>query len=279
MNHHLITLTVILPLLGGLLQAFVPSVKGASTGAVAKWIALLSSLAASFFGIALVLSMQALNPDLQFTETLPWVGSYAISYDMGIDGLNALLILLVSIVFPVLIAYEWNQKIATRGMHGLFLILQASFFGAVCAQDLFLLFFFWGMSAFPLYFLIGIWGGDGREVAAFRFMIAASVGGALMFGAMILIYHSVDPHTFLIRELSRGQLTGKTFPLLGREYSLPGVAFALIAIGLAFRGPIWPFQGWFTRVAKEAPSTVFVAASAVSMPVAKIGRASCRERV
>ncbi len=268
MGNHLITWMVTLPMLGAMLQAFVPQFKGLKPSAIAKWSALLSSSAASFIGILLVLSMRGATAEIQASESLSWVGSYAISYDMGVDGLNALIILLIALVFPVLIAYEWDQKVAPRWMHGLFLILQTSFFGAACAQDLFLLFFFWGLSSFPIYFLIGIWGGAERETAAFRSMVANSLGNGLFFCALVLVYYAVDPHTFLIRELGGGHLGAKNFILFGEELSVSKVAFGLIGLALAFRGPIWPFQGWFTKVAAEAPASVFVVISGITAPVA-----------
>ena len=192
MNNHLISYMVFLPFFGALLQAFVSMTRS-------RWIALAASLAASACAIVLVVSMQIQTSDFQQMESLPWVGSYAISYDMAIDGLNVLMVLLVAILFPVLIASEWNQKVGVRGMHGLFLVLQTSLFGVVCAQDLFLQFFFWGLSALPFYFLVGIWGGEGREKAAFRSIVAASLGDALIFSALVLVYYSVDPHSFSLK--------------------------------------------------------------------------------
>jgi NADH-quinone oxidoreductase subunit M len=252
---------VFFPVLGAILQAFLPNTRG-------RWIALGASCAASVCAIFLVASMQTQIPDLQASEIFPWVGSYAISYDMGIDGLNVLLVLLIAILFPVLIAAEWNQKIGARGMHGLFLILQTSLFGAICAQDLFLQFFFWGLSALPFYFLVGIWGGEGREKAAFRSIVAASLGNAFIFAALILVYYSVDPHSFSLRELAGGKLAGKTFHLLGYDLSVSGIAFGLMSAGLSLRAPIWPFHGWFTTASQEAPSSVFVALCAGTVPVA-----------
>ncbi len=261
MNHHLISLTLFFPLIGALFQVFFSSPRS-------RWIALAASLAASVSAMVLVASMQLQTADLQATEVFSWVGSYAISYDMAVDGLNALLVLLIAILFPVLIAAEWNQKIGVRGMHGLLLILQTALFGAVCAQDLFLQFFFWGLSALPLYFLVGIWGGEKREKAAFKTMIAASLGDALIFTALILIYYSLDPHSFSLRELSGGKLSGKIFNFLGYELPVSGVSFSLMSAGLALRAPIWPLHGWFTEVSQEAPSSVFVALSAGIVPVA-----------
>jgi len=262
-SHHLITIMVLLPFVGALFQAFLPAEDRGG-----RWIALAASIASSICAIVLIASMQTPVPDLQFFETLPWIGSYAIGYEMGIDGLNALLVLLVALIFPILIGAEWGQKTGRRGMHALFLILQTALLGAVCAQDIFLQFFFWALSALPFYFLIGIWGGEERETAAFHQIVAAAIGNALLFAALVLIYYSVDPHTFSLHALEGGRLTGKTFEIFGRDYPVSAVAFVLISAGLAFRAPIWPVHGWFTSVAKEAPLSVFVALCAVTVPVA-----------
>ena len=268
LNTHLITWMVFLPLLGAIVQAFFKPSESFKSMAISSWLSLATSLASSLVGFVLVLSMHTQTADLQAVESFPWIGSFNISYDMGLDGLNSLLVLLISIIFPLLIASEWTQKLGPRGMHGLLLVLQASLAGAVCSQDLFLLFFFWSLSLLPFYFLIGIWGGPRREAAAFRSMVAGSIGNALFFAALVLIFYSAQPHSFSIHELSGGKLEKEIFHLLGYDVSVSAVAFGLIAAGLAFRAPIWPFHGWFTDVAEEAPPSVFVALSAVSVPVA-----------
>jgi NADH-quinone oxidoreductase subunit M len=267
MSHHLITLMVFLPFIGAMLQAFVPSSGKGAPLSGSSWVALGASLASSLCGIGLVVSMHG-QVEPQASEVLPWIGSFAISYEMALDGLNVLLVLLIAIIFPLLIASEWNRKDGVRGMHGLLLVIQASLAGAVCAQDLFLLFFFWALSTLPFYFLIGIWGSGNRESAAFRSVIASSLGNALFFAALILIYYSVDPHTFSLKDLAGGRLEKETFKFLGSQLPVSTVAFALIGAGLALRAPIWPLHGWFTRVAEEAPASVFVSLSAVSVPVA-----------
>jgi NADH-quinone oxidoreductase subunit M len=267
-NHQLISFMIFVPLLGALVQAFIPS-NTQGGGNFARWAALISSLSASLLAIAFLIFLQSSgSPDAQIGVSLPWVGSYAISYDVAIDGVNALLVLLVAIVFPILIAAEWNQKNARRGMHGLLLVLQTAFFGTLCSQDIFLLFFFWALSALPFYFLIGMWGGEGRESAASQSMVATAIGNALLFAALIMVYYSADPHTFSLQALAGGKLSTKTLELAGLEFPVAPVAFGLVSLGLALRAPIWPFHGWFTHVAKEAPASVFVALCAVSVPIA-----------
>ncbi len=262
MEQHLISIMVFTPLVGAIIQGLFPG----SRGALSRWLSLALSALSAAIAAFLVLSLQASTPGLQATDALPWIGSYAINYDLGIDGVNALLVLLISIVFPVLIATEWPRNPGVRGIHGLFLLLQTALLGAVCSQDLFLQFFFWTMALFPIYFLIGIWGGESREKAALYSVVSGSIGNALFFAALVLIYYSAEPHTFSVAALSGGKLSGKTFELLGQQFSVSYTAFLLIAFGLALRVPVWPLHAWFTRVAVEAPSSVFVAVAAAVVP-------------
>lgn len=256
---------IFFPFFGALLQAFLPD-RGKIR--VARTMAFGASLISGFLGLVLVANMHAQMPELQFNEILPWIGSYAITYDLGVDGLNATVLLLISILFPLVMASEWSQKHGARGMGALFLLLQGSFVGAVCAQDLFLQFFFWAFTGIPIYFLVGIWGGEGKERASFRAIVTSSIGNVLLFAAMILIYYSVDPHTFSLRELAGGKLAGRFFEIFGASVPVSGLASILISLGLALRAPIWPFHGWFTEVAEEAPASVFVVVSSVTLSVA-----------
>ncbi len=268
MDYYLITPMVFIPLVGAALQALLPTglrlgTQGAD--AIGRWIALASSLAATAFAVVLLFSMNPSVSGLQANETFPWIASYAISYDMAADGLNILLVALIAIVFPVLIAAEWRQKNSPRGMHGLLLVLQSSLAGAACAQDTFLQFVFWGLSALPFYFLIGIWGDSEKEETAFRHIIAASIGNAMVFGALLLIYYSADPHTFSLRDLAGKKLAGKSFDFSGIEIGVSTAVCFLMGLGFAFRAPVWPIHGWFTQLARQAPPTVFVAQSVASL--------------
>ncbi len=258
---HLITCMIFLPVIGAVIQL------GGFAPAISRWLALIPSLLSSACAFLILLSMSP-TAGLQNMEFFNWVGSYAINYQVGVDGLNALPILLIAIIFPILISFEWDQKQSPKGMHALFLLVQTSLLGSLCAQDLFLQFFFWGFSALPFYFLIGIWGGPGKEKAAFQSVASAALGNALLFGAFLLIYCSVEPHTFLIRDLAGEKIDGKTLAILGHTFSVPHLSFILISIGLSLRAPIWPFQGWFTQAAREAPSSVFVALASGVVPVA-----------
>jgi NADH-quinone oxidoreductase subunit M len=258
----LLTPMILLPFLGAALQAL------AARPASARWFAFCSSLISSILGmIVLAHGLLGLSPE-GLTDRLPWVGSYAISYELSVDGMSRIAVLIVSLLFPVLIASEWERGRGARGLYALFLVLQGALLGAVCAQDLFLLFFFWALSSIPVFFLVGIWGGPGKEEAAFRALVTSAVGNALLFGALVLIYYSKEPHTFLIRDLVQGGTPWREITVSGVQLSVSSVAFLFICLGLALRAPVWPLHGWFTRLADEAPSSVSVAVAGAVVPCA-----------
>jgi len=267
MGSHLITLMILFPFLGAITQIFLPNVKGQGTAVLGRWIALGASLLSSACGLGLVFSMGSQETGMVAREVLPWLGSYAISYSVALDGLSAVPILLLSIIFPVLIVSEWGVKKGARGVHGLFLLLQSSLVGIVCAQDLFLIFFFWSLSTLPFYFLMAMWGDAEREKAAFRYMITSSLGNAFFFAALVLVYYSVEPHTFSMQELLGGQDSGHKVVILGEEFSVSGLAFLLFSLGLSFRVPVFPFHGWFSFVSSQAPASVSVAMCGAFVPV------------
>jgi NADH-quinone oxidoreductase subunit M len=162
---------------------------------VLKWLALGASIISAILGVLVLGHNLAGLPVESLLDQLPWVGSYAINYELSVDGISMVPVLIASVIFPVLLASEWDRREGARGLHALLLILQGALLGAVCSQDLFLMFFFWSLSSLPIFFLTGIWGGSSREQSAFRTLVTAAVGNSLLFGALILIYYSKDPHT------------------------------------------------------------------------------------
>lgn len=259
---------IVLPVLGAVSQVFFAGSSRDASGYLSKMTAVGASCLASLCGLLLIFQMQTHTADMQGVESYAWLGSYAIGYEVGVDGLNALLVLLVSIVFPLLMVSEWAHSRGERGAYGLFLLLQSAVIGIVCSQDLFLIFFFWALSTLPFYFLLSMWGGEQREKAAFRYMITSSVGNALFFAAMVLVYYSVEPHTFSLGELLGGRVEGRYLQLGDGEVDVALLAFLLMAVGLSLRVPLWPVHGWFTFLTTQATSSVLVALTGVFVPVA-----------
>lgn len=256
----LIPVLVFAPAIGAILQVMNPRPAFCRTAAI------IASLASTVAAVLLFANMDASLGAETPRFTMQWIHSYSIHFALGVDGLNLLPMLVTAIIFPFLIISEWDRQFGRRGIHALLLVLETAILGSICSLDLFLLLFFFLMIPIPLYFMASIWGDEGREVSAFRMISVSFVAGAsLLFGAL-LIYQSVDPHTFLIEDL-RGKLSGKTADIFGMTLGLQQIAFGLIVFGLALRAPIWPLHGWFRKLILKVPTTVAIATILSGFPV------------
>jgi NADH-quinone oxidoreductase subunit M len=249
---------VFAPAFGALLQTFNPR------PAFSRTLAIISSLVSAIAAVLIFVQMDATGETVNFV--VAWIRSYSIHFALGVDGLNLLPMLITALIFPFLLISEWDRQFGRRGIHALLLLLECSILGALLSGDLFLLLFFLTLSPIPLYFLASIWGDEGRESSAFRMISVALVSGASLFFGILLIYHVVDPHTFLIEELA-GKLSGKTTEIFGITMGLPQIAFPLIVFGLALRAPLWPAQGWFRKFMLKVPTTVGIGALLAGYPV------------
>ncbi|MGE4107418.1 MAG: NuoM family protein [Bacteriovoracia bacterium] len=268
MLNYLCSLTILFPLLGVLGLGLSPLFSNSKSVPWIKWIGLVSSILSSLCAFALLAQFNKGATLFQGLESLSWVDSYSIAYAVGLDGLNAPLVLLIAVIFPILIGAEWKQPSGRMGMQALFLLLQATLIGVVTAQNLFLVCFFWLLSALPFYFLFIIWGDEAREKAGFRFFVTASAGSALFFVVLILIYYSVDPNSFSIKELFGGKFWKGEVSMLGLDMPVSRLAFLLFALSFMLRIPIWPIHGWFTYAMTQAPASVAIAFGGVFVPVA-----------
>ncbi len=138
---------------------------------------------------------------LQFVEQYEWIrlslgslGFLSIDYFVGVDGLSAPMVLLTGIVMFIGAIASWNIHKGTRGYFTLYLLLSASVAGCFVALDFFLFYLFFEFMLLPMYFLIGIWGGPGREYASIKFFIYTLLGSIFILVVMIGLYtSSLDP--------------------------------------------------------------------------------------
>ncbi len=268
MNSYLISLAIAVPFFGALVQFGSLSLKNAPPViSISKWISIFASLLSSGVMLFLITSMNPIDIQPQFVEVFPWIDTYAIKYEVGLDGLSTPIVLLLSIVFPVLIAAEWGRKPGGRGVHGILLLLQGALLGTILSYDLFLTAFFWGLSILPAAFLVGIWGQkEGREAAAIKLIVTGAVSSAFFIAALLIVYFANDPHSFSLREIMGGALEAKSFQVLGHELSVARVCFGLLLAALALRAPIWPISGWAFSAAKSANPHAFTVYSSAVIP-------------
>ncbi|MCJ7716702.1 MAG: Fe-S-binding domain-containing protein, partial [Anaerolineales bacterium] len=152
-----------------------------------RWTALIVSLITFGLAIWVLTLFDPQNPDLQLVINLPWItiADWEISYQMGVDGLSILLILLTAFLTPISLLSTWTAvEDRVKDFMIFFLLLEVGMMGVFMAQDLFLFYVFWEFTLVPMYFLIGIWGGPQRMYAAVKFFLYTMAGSVLMLLAI-----------------------------------------------------------------------------------------------
>ncbi|MBC8355630.1 MAG: NADH-quinone oxidoreductase subunit M [Planctomycetes bacterium] len=189
----LLSLIVFLPVLGALVLAFVPSGKDD----VARYITLGFTIAVlvvsvvGFFGDGAT-HFEDDVASMQSVFNLPWIDSFDIEYYMGLDGISFPLVMLTALVSVLAMGASWSIKKHVKGYCILFLLLETGMLGVFMSLDFFLFYVFWEVMLLPMYFLIGIWGGERREYAAIKFFLYTLVGSVLMLIAILMLYFNSD---------------------------------------------------------------------------------------
>src|ERR671913_1662440 len=191
-----LTLMVFLPLAGALVMLLIPKAEEQ----MHKWLALLVSLAAAGVGVAVMADFDYDQTDrLQFVQDQSWIDVIHSRYLVGIDGLSVPLVALTLLIVPLCIIYSWNHFPEPRNPKAfliLLLVLHTGMIGTFVAQDLILFFVFFELVLLPMYFMIGVWGGEERQYAAIKFFIYTMFGSAFMLVAILVLFAQTGAESF-----------------------------------------------------------------------------------
>ena len=203
---------------------------------------------------------------LRYIEYVPWIPQFKVNYFLGVDGLSLPLIWLTALLSLLCLVYSWTIDRGTKGYYVLFLLLETGLIGVFCALDFFLFYVFWEVVLLPMYFLIGIWGGENRIYAAIKFFIYTLVGSVLMLVVMLVMFFVAEPHTFNLLTLMN------VAPRFGEiSASLPYWLFAGLMIGFAIKLPVFPFHTWLPDAHVEAPTAVSVILAGILLKMGGYG--------
>jgi len=242
---NLLTSMGALPLLGALLIAVLP---GTNTKLV-KQVAFAISLLVAGVGISAALGFDLNKSGFQYVEKYSWIPALGINYQLGVDGISLILILLSVILVPIVILAGWNEsengRFSVKTFYVLILVLETMMIGVFAATDVFLFYVFFEAMLVPVYFLIGGYGTGARQAAAVKFLLYSLFGGLLMLASIIGIFvisGNQIGRTFDIEALSTLQIDSTTQNFL----------FLGFFIAFAIKAPLWPMHTWLPDAAKSA---------------------------
>ena len=201
----------------------------------------------------------------QFAEKMAWIPRFGISYSLGVDGISLLLVLLTTLLTIIAVVSSFNSiKAGKRGYYACLLFLETGVIGAFCATDVFLFYVFWEAMLIPMYFLIGIWGGERRIYATIKFVLYTMAGSLLMLAAILWTYqytNAAGHGTFDLFAWYTLEIPART------QFWL----FAAFALAFAIKVPMFPFHTWLPDAHVQAPAAGSVMLAGVLLKLGTYG--------
>ena len=297
--RYLLSIVTWLPLLGAII------ILAAFKKDQSNWI---KKFATAWFGLTFVVSLFLFTYDkakggMQFLEDCQWIPVIGARYQMGADGVAVLLIVLTTLlgVIAALSSWKYIEK-REKEYYVLLLLLQTAVVGVFASMDMFLFYLFFEVSLVPMYFLIGIWGGERRLYAAIKFFLYTLVGSVVMLLGIIKMYFLTQDTalTSQITQATINNLAGNnqdainlvsstlqaaaangtgTFNILYMQAmgsvmpmgTMQILLFFAFALGFAIKVPMWPFHTWLPDAHVEAPTAGSVILAGILLKLGTYG--------
>ena len=237
----------VLPLIGALLIAVIPS----SQVLRVKQAALGTTLLVALSAVMTWLNFEASNTAFQFVQSVEWIPSFGINYSVGVDGLSLVLILLSVLLTPIVVLAGWNEseggRWSAKVFYILILVLETMMIGVFAATDVFMFYVIFEAMLIPVYFLIGGYGSGERAAAAVKFLLYSLFGGLLMLASIIGLFVISSRNggaTFDLAKLS--EMHNFMSP------TTQNLLFLGFFIAFAIKAPVWPLHTWLPDAAASA---------------------------
>ena len=259
-----LVLLTFLPLVGALLILLAP--KGSE--ALMRIAALVTTLATAVVGVATYMAFDGASSTIQFQVRHDWFtlpgaeGGLPVTFFLGLDGLSVLMVGLTSVLMPIVILSTWSN-VETRVKEFLvwMLVMETGMLGTFLSLDLVLFYVFWEVSLIPLYFLVGIWGGERRLYATVKFFLFTVAGSlVMMVGVISLLYGFGSSNVLEIANRAPGLAVSAQLWL-----------FSAFALAFAIKVPLLPFHTWLADAHTEAPTAGSVVLAGVLLKMGTYG--------
>jgi len=264
MENNILTYLLLTPIVGAILILFMSEEKKS----LIRYFGLAISVIAFIISIIVYLDFDRANPEFQFVHSFEWIKSLNIHYNVGIDGISLLMVLLTTFMTPLTFLSSWKGIDKKIKMFTFFmLMLEAGMLGVFISLDIFLFYIFWEAMLIPMYFIIGIWGGRERIYASVKFFIYTMAGSLLMLVAIIwLAVYSSEQLGSFTTSLTELYKVGPTIP-----HELQRWMFLAFFISFAIKVPLFPLHTWLPDAHVQAPTAGSVILAGVLLKMGTYG--------
>ena len=258
-SHWILTLLLALPAAGAVACLAVADEDAGRT-------ALAVTLVEAALALPLFWTFDTGTAAFQNLTVVPWIEAWGIHYAVGIDGISLLMVLLTAFIMPLAVAGSFRYITEhRRAYYAMMLLLTTGMLGVFVALDLFLFYVFWEIMLIPMYFIIGVWGGERRIYSAVKFFLYTAFGSLLMLVAIAALaylhWEQAGQLSFLYQDVLQTSM-----PLAVQLW-----LFGAFALAFAIKVPVFPLHTWLPDAHVEAPTAGSVILAGVLLKMGTYG--------
>ena len=263
-----LSILVFSPLLGMLVISFIPKLERKLLSVVG----ILATLPALIISLILFFQYRSGAHLEKFDESYNWFSLknsiqygelFSIKYELGIDGLSLVLLVLTTVIATLAAIASITIKKELKGYFLLFLLLEIGMLGVFSSQNFILFFLFFEITLVSAFFLIGKWGYEEKEKAAYSFLIYNGLGSAILLIVIITLFAKTGTANLVaLQEI----IASDTFP-----DSLALGLFVALLVAFGFKMPIVPLHSWMVRVHVQAPPAVVMIHAGILLKIGAYG--------
>jgi NADH-quinone oxidoreductase subunit M len=228
----------------------------------ARWIAFVTLMAEFIVSAGLWWSFDPLARGWQSRFVMPWIPQWGANVSMGIDGISLFMILLTTLLMPLSVLGSWTGiRTKVRHYYALLLVLTTGMLGVFVSLDLLFFYVMWEVMLVPMYFIIGVWGGERRIYASVKFFIYTMVGSLLMLVGILYLWSIAPQRTFEYDSLLHVSVAARPALYL----------FGAFFLAFAIKVPMFPFHTWLPDAHVEAPTAGSVILAGIMLKMGTYG--------